>query len=993
MIRCTNSLLLFLLLRAVSAAAGSTCPPLRLGQTITLRGSTDTGACFSFTTGKPVQVSTTQPIDLELILTGGIAQVIVDGFEFGDEECTIVQPGSYRVELRPVEAVPRRFFTPSVTLKAAPLQDPKSWVEAEALATISKKKPGAKAFEDSFAGWRVLSHGPSIARTWLKQGDWLLSESEVSQARESYEQARGLCSASEDRRCLSEASNNSGWCSFLLGDYAESARRLDQAASLWAALSMPAPHGRTLSNLGLLYLQAGELDKAIGALLGARDLLAGTDRVGHARVMHNIGLYYQALAEHRTALAYFHEAFQFFSSKGQRTVRARLNSGRSYMALGNLDKARTAFRLGLSETDATHDTVSRADALANLGQEALRRGRTEEAHQYLSDALALQRQVHSKRGEAIALNYLGEVASRRGDADTARQHLAEAARIRRECGLLDEAAESQLALAQLDFASGRTRQAIEILRQAIDRIEIVRSKVPDPVLRASYYAGKRQFFDLLTKASMSISQSPNGIRGLLAADLARGRSILDLQAGAAISGSVSQQLLARQSAVLARIAVLGSRLGDPEPPNLTGPERSKFLTRREEQRLQLEIAVADAERIAAETRALWTTSSFGRPLQSWEEFRDAIPVGSAVLEYYLGTESYLWVATRAGLQYYPLPRQAAIEKVAKRWVREFADFDQRRNSKRLQNAFQADGTQLSRMLLGPIQGVTLPGRLIFVLDGILNRVPIEALRVPGSREALGLAFEIVRSPSAAYLAVAKPPRPHTAFPQSMLAIADSVLSTEDAAFTTPPARAAGLFNLPRLPFAEEGKFLRSLLPARLRVIERFNATPRVLQAIDLNRFGLIYFATHATIDSATPGASYIVLTQVDSQGRPADGKVYPFRMAGYHLNSSTVVLASCESAGGKDVPGEGVTGFGTAFLSAGASQVVVSMAKVDADFASAFFREVYRRHLGSHPVSMEAALRAARREMQKPGTAWGDPFFWSTFTIIGSPSDESRNSR
>ncbi|MFN7933933.1 MAG: CHAT domain-containing protein [Bryobacteraceae bacterium] len=987
MVTVLRALAFSLLLPVMSAAAGSSCLPLRVEQTIALRYSANVGACFTFVTREPVRVSTTQPIDLRLILTGSAAPAIVDGFEFGDEQCTIVDPGTYHIQIKPIGSGPR-FLALTVTLKAVSMREAKGWMEAETLATLSKGNPGDKQFADSLRAWQALGDGPSIARTWLKQGDWLLSTSEVTRARDSYDQGWTLCSTSGDRRCLAESSNNSGWCSFLLGDYVKSGSRLHQASSLWAALSMPVPEGRTLSNIGLLYLQAGELEKAIGALLRARDLLASSDPVGHARVMHNIGLYYGAVSEHRKALGYFHGAFRFFSSTRRSTTRLHLNSGRSYMALGNLKQARAAFLAGLAEAGATHDKPAHADALAYLGQEAFRGGRMENAHQYLRDAVTMQREVHSKRGEATALHYLGEVTFKLGDADSARGHLTEAARIRRDSGLLDEAAESQLALAQMEFANGRTRQALERLHQAIGGIETVRAKVADPLLRASYFAGKRRFFDLLTEAMMSLPDSPKGAGGLLAADLARGRSILDIQAGTPVSDSISQELLARQSGVLARIALLGTHLGDAEPSQ-AGSARSKFLARRQEQRLQLEIAIAEAERIAAEIRARWAATSFGRPIQSWEEFRSAIPEGSAVLEYNLGKQSYLWVATGTELRHYPLPSRTEIESVAARWIRLFADYDRRRGSPQLQGAFQTERAHLSRLLLGPLQGVALPRRLILVLDGILNRVPVEALIVPGSRDALGLAFEIVRSPSAAYLVAAKPPREHTVFSQSMLAVADAVLSTEDAAFTTPLAHTAGRLDLPRLPFAQERTFLQSLLPGRLRVVRRFDATPRVLQAIDLSRFGLIHFAAHAIIEPGIPEASHIVLTQVDRNGRQADGNLYPFRMAGYRLDGATVVLAACESAGGKDVPGEGVTGFATAFLAAGASQVVASMAKVDAEFAPVFFREVYRRLLGPSPVSMEAAIRDARREILKPGKPWGDPFFWSTFTIIGRPSNNS----
>jgi len=304
----------------------------------------------------------------------------------------------------------------------------------------------------------------------------------------------------------------------------------------------------------------------------------------------------------------------------------------------------------------------------------------------------------------------------------------------------------------------------------------------------------------------------------------------------------------------------------------------------------------------------------------------------------------------------------------------------------MQAGFEADLRRLSALLLGPLTGVRLPPRLVLVLDGVLNRIPMAALRPPWAHEAIGLSFDIIQAPSAAYLLAAMPPRPISAFPYAVLAVTDPVFAADDPRVSGAQKQDVHASSLPRLPFTDELVALRSVVPpSGIRVLQGFDATPSTLRKTHLGNFALLHFSTHAFIDDRIPELSRVALSLVDRHGRPVDGYIHPYDFADFHLDRSIVVLSSCETALGKEVLGEGLVGFADGLFSAGASQLVLTLTKVDAESSAAFLSEVYRRFLTGKSFALESALTQARRTLAH-SARWSDPYYWASFTLVGTVS-------
>jgi CHAT domain-containing protein len=147
---------------------------------------------------------------------------------------------------------------------------------------------------------------------------------------------------------------------------------------------------------------------------------------------------------------------------------------------------------------------------------------------------------------------------------------------------------------------------------------------------------------------------------------------------------------------------------------------------------------------------------------------------------------------------------------------------------------------------------------------------------------------------------------------------------------------------------------------------------------DPGAYGLLHLAAHAEVDPQRPWNSALILGDA---GRPR--RLRAGAIADLDLTARLAVLASCNSASGAVLSGEGMLGLAAGFLSAGVPAVVATLWSVDDRRAEQFTRLFYAELADGR--SAAAALQRTRAALRaRPGTS--HPDHWAGYVLLGEGS-------
>ena len=363
------------------------------------------------------------------------------------------------------------------------------------------------------------------------------------------------------------------------------------------------------------------------------------------------------------------------------------------------------------------------------------------------------------------------------------------------------------------------------------------------------------------------------------------------------------------------------------------------------------------------------------------EVRGSLPADEALLSFQIapkidwtgdfGGGSWLLVITRTSTRVYPLIDRLVARPSVKLFVGELSARD---------GAEAEAGARLYQQLLAPALG-DLPSevdRLVIVPDDeALYRLPFAALRRSARSAPLAGRFQISLTPSATlWLHWHGSPPSGATLPA--LALAPSWDGARGDGDRSAERSAAGLdaLDLPPLPRSlDEGESVVDALGGGSILRAGEEASLDFLDEVDLRRFAVLHFATHAVVDEKDPQRSAIVLSPASSADR---GRLSAAAIDRLRLNGQLVVLSSCRSAGGTVLRGEGAMSLASAFFRAGARTVVASLWPVRDDEAAAFFKPFYAQLARGDSVA--AALTAAQRDRLAAGAPAAA---WAGFVVLG----------
>ncbi|MEO1053147.1 MAG: CHAT domain-containing tetratricopeptide repeat protein [Bacteroidota bacterium] len=148
-----------------------------------------------------------------------------------------------------------------------------------------------------------------------------------------------------------------------------------------------------------------------------------------------------------------------------------------------------------------------------------------------------------------------------------------------------------------------------------------------------------------------------------------------------------------------------------------------------------------------------------------------------------------------------------------------------------------------------------------------------------------------------------------------------------------------------------------------------------------SEYQILHLAVHGEADEENPDQSKLDFYHTGDSLQ--DGYLHAFELENLNLNADLAVLSACETGAGKIERGEGVMSLGRAFASAGVNSLLLTRWEVS-DAIAPEIMQVFYRELKKGKRKSEA-LRLAKLEfLEKANNISADPFYWSSFYILGN---------
>ncbi len=828
--------------------------------------------------------------------------------------------------------------------------------------------------------------------------------------------------------------NNLGVISRRLGNFSEAESYSKHALAIQQQL-MPGSLevAGSLNSLGNLALLRGDLEESERYLLQSlaikEQLAPGS--LSYAITSMNAGNVAHSRGDLARADEYYQKAFaieQRVAPRSTDVAMTLVHLGMDARERGDFPEAENYFNQNLKLTQGlAPGTLDVADSFDNLADLAKSEGKIREAEEYCRKALEIQLRVAPHTLDvANGWDFLSQIAFDRSDVSTAEDYNRRARELRKD--LAPESAEYAEALvlqARLTLSHGQQDDAERLYAQAIDVLEHQLMQLGGSTdVRALFRSSRANYYS--DYADLLVRQKKRKL-AFEVLERSRARTLLEMLAGShvdirqGVDPALSEKERLLQATLTAKTNRKISLLeAEHTPEQLASVNRELDETLSEYQELEGRIRTS-SPKYAALTQP--------RPLNA-AEVQQLLDPQTELLYYALGARrSFVFVLTPTSLDSYELPKREEVESTARhaydlltsrnRWV------DGENSAQRTARLAQEDAeyretsAALSQMVLGPVRERLEGKRLLIVADGALQYIPFAALPVSAgdtssAKVPLMAEHEIVNLPSASVLASLRWQASERATqPTKEVAIlADPVFDKNDPRVgKTEKHTSAGdkevggaltsestehltrsiqdvsggtqQAGLSRLAFSrrEAAAIMAITKPGAGMEALDFNASRETALSKELSQYRIVHFATHGLLDNEHPELSGLILSLVDSDGKPRDGFLDLQDVYNLTVPADLVVLSACETGLGKEISGEGLVGLTRGFMYAGASRVVASLWSVD-DVATAELMAEFYKGMLQAGLPPAAALRRAQLEMRKR-KRWADPYYWAAFTLQG----------
>lgn len=808
-------------------------------------------------------------------------------------------------------------------------------------------------------------------------------------ALEFYQRARALGEEINDKKVVRNASTSIGNVHQAQGNYELALEYYRKSLALCEELNDKPSLVVALYNIGAVYNYQGRYVEALThfqkSIRIGEELGAAANQRDQAYNLHSLGMLYVYQGNYAQGLEYYQKSLRIREAVGDKfgLSQTQSNIGVVYRSQGLYEQALGWFQKSLKLGEEMNDKQGIANRLGNIGDIYRRQGRADLALEHLRKGLQLYEEIGDRRGTCMTLNHLARLYRDQGRHPEALEAGRRAAGLAEEINAPEELWKAREHVGAALRALGHPEEARQNFLAAISAVESLRREVAGGGHQQQSFLENR-LSPWLGMISLLVSQGEYA-EALSFAERSKARVLLDaLQAGrSGLHQSLTQQERRDEEERRLRLVSLNTQLTGEVRRDRPDPSRVAAL-RAEVGKARLEYEDFQTRLYAAHPELRVHLGE--APVIKAEELAALLPdAASALLEYVVADdETYLFVVTKAAGMPVAEIKVYTLRIKREELARQTEEFRRQLAGRDL--GFRAPAQKLYDLLLKPAEA-QLRGKtnLVIAPDSTLWDLPFHALLTRANSFVIEEAA-VAYAPSLTVLremARRRKERRLDPAPATLLALGNPLVAGNETVRIA--ARALRDGRLDPLPEAEEEvRALGQLYgAARSKIYVGAEAREDRVKS-EAGRARIIHFATHGTLNNASPMYSHLALA---GGGAGEDGLLEAWELMRLDLGADLAVLSACETARGRVGAGEGVIGLSWAMFIAGVPATVVSQWKVE----SAGTRDLmvnFHRALTSppaahreRPTKAEALRQAELRVMRNPETS--HPFYWAGFVLVG----------
>lgn len=761
-----------------------------------------------------------------------------------------------------------------------------------------------------------------------------------------------------------------------LGRFDESLDNLLKSINLYKLARSNAGEMESLLEMGKVYTDLGDLDRAWSHIEDSR-LLAASIEMSTARHEQSLailesarGLYENAIRHQDNALKQAEE----YNIAGQK-IWFTIIMGDIYREIGDLERAERYYR----EAERMKDTILMESSSMDASI-SLREGRLAEALDYFTGEGSLV-------GAGISALRMGEIYLLQQRYDTAMYYYSSAGKWFSEAGNNMGMARSKLHMGQIfidlerlpeaersldsaelvgDFPenlwqiwfhrgrlhekAGRPGEARDAYEESIRIIEGIRGNLTIDEFKSIYLDNKREVYERLINLLQQMGESADAFSY---SERAKARTFLDLLANKKIDyrkAGNNELILAEQEKrfeIRNMYRMLQGRNYEGSSAEGGRQVDTRYLfnelrSSQEEYReilLQIKLNHPDySHMVNIEPVDLANT-------------RRTLKENTAMLAYWISEEGvHSWLISRDKFKHH-------LAEIEQKELNDLIETTRRSIASYSGTAQNPGLNELYRYLVKPFKPeLTGYTDLVILPNGPLHFIPFQVL-VNDEMEYLMEGFNISYAPSTSIYQLCMEREKKTGNRFLGMALGDLDLGD----FSGLPGTEDELNSIQK-EFGDDHAVF---------VAERSTETFIKKQA---HEYRYIHFATHGSYNFFQPLYSFLLFNPSEED----DGRLTVHEVFELSLNSNLVTLSACETGLGNLSQGDELEGLSRAFIYAGSSSVIVSLWSV-ADYQTSILMSAFYSHLKDHPA--DRALALAQRDLLK---RYPQPFYWAPFILIGN---------